>query len=184
MLVDDFDAAVTDLDDVRADQTYLEGEYWEGYKKAAAWTDLNEYWKYSCTYCFALKRADFLKVGPFDPHFTMYGFEDVDLGFRLFKQGLRFGFVDATVFHLFPRKEQHNYHIDQMKRVQTLSRSALTFFLLRPERLPFSICQGYFAPTLPMWLMSPVRSLAKPFRPKSLPLETAQADAGALSLNA
>jgi glycosyltransferase involved in cell wall biosynthesis len=45
MLVDDFDAAVTDLDDVRADQTYLEGEYWEGYKKAAAWSDLNDYWK-------------------------------------------------------------------------------------------------------------------------------------------
>lgn len=167
MLNAEFNVRKLELEQVPPAHMYAEEDYWENCKKAAAWTDLPDYWKYSCTYCLAVKRTDMSRAGPFDPHFSVYGFEDVDLGFRLFKLGLRFAFADSTVFHLFPQKGVHNYHHDSEKREQALKRSALTFFLLRPERLPFSICQGYFAPTLPNWLRSPFYGLAtKVWRPR------------------
>lgn len=160
MLNESFDPTQSSLEKIDpARHTYREDDYWEGFKSARAWSDLLDYWKYSCTYCFAVSRKSLRDSGPFDPQFMMYGFEDVDLGFRLFKKGLRFGFIEQPVFHLFPRKELHNYHHDAAKRAEVLARSALTFFLLRPEKLPFALCQGYFAPTFRNWILQPVRDL-------------------------
>jgi len=132
---------------------YREEDYWEGFKSAKEWTDLPDYWKYSCTYCLAAKREDLLKAGPFDPRFTNYGFEDVDLGFRLYKMRLRFAFLPLWVAHLYPRRDLHNYHFDLAKRARNLEISALTLFQLRPEKPTFALCQGYFAPRLSQWIM-------------------------------
>lgn len=184
MLVSDFAAAVKSVEDIEPSDVYREDDYWEGYKAARQWTDLADYWKYSCTYCFALKRENWLRSGPFDPQFMMYGFEDVDLGFRLYRRGLRFGFINDTVYHLYPRKDLHNYHLDGGKRAEALARSALTFFLLRPERQPFSICQGYFAPTFRNWVLKPFRALGSALIPRPL-LKTAEpADTEAVTLHA
>lgn len=135
---------------------YRENDYWEGFKAARQWTDLQDFWKYACTYCLAVKRSHLLQSGPFDPSFTMYGFEDVDLAFRLYKIGARFQFAASNVFHLYPSRDAHNYHIDEQRRAEALRRSSLNFFLKRPERAPFALCQGYFAPTLAEWLKRPI----------------------------
>ncbi len=131
---------------------YQENEYWENFKSAVHWIDLADHWKYACTYCLAVKRSVLALSGPFDPEFTMYGFEDVDLAFRLFKQNARFGFAQSWVLHLFPSRDKHNYHVNEARRARALQLSALTLFKLRPEKLTFILCQTYFAPTLQQWL--------------------------------
>lgn len=144
---------------------YRENEYWESFKAARQWTDLQDFWKYACTYCLAVKRSQLLKSGPFEPSFTMYGFEDVDLAFRLFKVGAHFHFATSRVFHLYPSRDAHNYHVDEPRRADALRQSALNFFLKRPESAPFALCQGYFAPTLAEWLkrsLSPAITARRP----------------------
>ena len=49
----------------------------------------------------ALKRQHFLEVGMFDPIFDgFWGYEDIDLGHRLFKHGIKIVYLpDAFVYH-------------------------------------------------------------------------------------
>ena len=145
---------------------YEEDRYWENFKRAEQWMELPEFWKYACTYSLAVKREFLNRAGPFDPRFTTYGFEDVDLSFRLYKLGARFAFAKARVYHLFPQRDEHNYHLNSERRQQALTRSALTLFLGRPEQETFALAQGYFAPTLRQWVRSFIPENWRPLAPR------------------
>lgn len=49
----------------------------------------------------SVRKEDIEAVGYFDENFTGWGFEDVELGYRLFRKGVRFVYnSSSTVFHL------------------------------------------------------------------------------------
>lgn len=165
MLKQDVVVRAEEFQDTFSTNVYSEDDYWENFKRAEKWENLKDHWKYSCTYFFAVKRSALLSAGPFDPQFLSYGFEDVDLGFRLFKQGKRFAFSTQFVLHLFPNRKLHSFHSNIKAREIALSRSALILFMLRPERLTFALCQSYFAPTLGRWIRENVAKARVPFPP-------------------
>ena len=107
--------------------TYSQSKYWEEFKTAERWMDLKNYWKYTCTYGLCLTRNTLATIGPFRTDFIFYGFEDVDLGYRLFQRGGQFELLKSPVYHLYP-DQNHSFHFDKEKRYQALSRSASIFF--------------------------------------------------------
>ncbi|MCB0407725.1 MAG: glycosyltransferase [Bdellovibrionales bacterium] len=112
---------------VKERDTYSQSSYWEEFKCADNWEDLYNYWKYTCTYGLSISRKTIQKLGPFRSDYIFYGFEDVDLGYRLFQIDGRFKLHKSPVYHLFP-DEKHSFHFDADKRFQALSRSASIFF--------------------------------------------------------
>jgi glycosyltransferase involved in cell wall biosynthesis len=122
------------------EDTYSEDYYWESFKKTSDWNQLSAPWKYVCTYSLALKRKTLERIKPFRPEFCEYGFEDTELGFRLFKVGLRFHLSQRPVFHLYPiasgdlrSHDSWSVHFDERTRFQTISRSAQLFYRMHRD---------------------------------------------------
>ncbi len=154
MLTEPASQAPIPVSAIKPDDLYAQDEYWESFNRRTNWDEGEDYWKYACTYCLAVKREVLTRSGHFDGNFTMYGFEDVDLAFRFYKLGMKFTFARSDCYHLYPASRSHNYHLESSKRQNSLRAAALTFFLLRPERLSFVTCQHYFVPTFFKWLAS------------------------------
>ncbi len=58
-------------------------------------------WKYFSTNNSSVRMSDLRNSGFFDEDFVTYGFEDLELGYRLFRNGLRFRFAGtARTFHI------------------------------------------------------------------------------------
>ena len=119
---------------------YPEDYYWEKFKKTSDWNRLSAPWKYVCTYSMALRRKTFDEIRPFRPEFCEYGFEDTELGFRLYKAGLRFHLSKRPVFHLYPRVSEQarlhdswSVHFDERTRFQTISRTAALFYRMHRD---------------------------------------------------
>lgn len=83
-------------------------------------------WKYICTYGLSLSKADFQSLGAFGKNFVFYGFEDTDLGYRLFKQKKKFLLSDMIVYHQPPLNERKAYN--PLTRHNQLSKTAKIFF--------------------------------------------------------
>lgn len=111
--------------------TYAEDSYWESFKALESWSLAPYYWKYTCTYALSLRKDLFMKAGWFSPEFFNYGYEDVDLGYRLYKLGARFHLSQNAVYHLYPERSEFNYHFDHDLRSEALARSARVFFRSR-----------------------------------------------------
>lgn len=129
--------------------TYTQSDYWEQFKNAEEWEDLKNYWKYTCTYGLGLKRKTLDKIGPFRSEYIFYGFEDVDLGYRLYQLGGKFKLYKSAVFHLYP-DENHSFHFDQEKRFQALSKSASLFFFRTLDLNFYFDLKGFLAK--PWWI--------------------------------
>lgn len=112
------------------DGVYPEDSYWEKFKETKEWEKLWAFWKYTCTYSLSLSRKRFFELGGFRPQYNQYGFEDVDLGYRGFLDGLRFGFVESDVFHLYPQGAGEAHHFDLRRREGLLVKSCETFYRL------------------------------------------------------
>lgn len=128
MLTEDATKNFKDYESIEFEaHTYSQSKYWEEFKRAEHWMDLKNYWKYTCTYGLSLTRKTLATIGPFRTDFIFYGFEDVDLGYRLFQRGGQFQLLKSPVYHLYP-DQNHSFHFDKEKRYQALSRSASIFF--------------------------------------------------------
>lgn len=88
-------------------------------------------WRYFSTNNASVRRADLAAVGGFDEGFTTYGFEDLELAYRLERErGTRFGFVeDARSLHI------HAHTLDEVLAKKTLcGRASLRhLFAKHPE---------------------------------------------------
>ncbi len=103
--------------------------YWKKfYEDEGNWMSYRCPWKYICTFGLALKRKDFLEVGRFRKIFLNYGFEDTDLGYRLFRKGLAFKLSSVAAFHQFGKYERNEYSHSNMKRHMLLSNTAKIFY--------------------------------------------------------
>ena len=112
---------------------YPEDAYWEKFKRMRDWHLNSAPWKYVCTYALALKRETWRTVGFFRPEFCEYGFEDTEMGFRLWRAGYRFRILKSPVFHLYPIDASREMHFDAKARNGVLRRSAALFHRMHPE---------------------------------------------------
>ena len=107
--------------------TFVRGDgYWENfYKKGQDWNNLELPWKYISTNTLCVRRAVFEKVGRFRKNYTSYGFEDTDLGWRLYQTGEKFFLNPSRTYHIFRRSEF--FHLNFIKQ-RLLGSSAHIFF--------------------------------------------------------
>ena len=107
--------------------TFVRGNgYWEKfYADGKNWNNKRLPWKYVSTNSLCLKKELFKKAGRFRRNYTCYGFEDTDLGWRLYQMGRKFHLNDFPVYHLFHQSEF--LHFNFLKR-NLLSRSVNIFF--------------------------------------------------------
>ena len=103
-----------------------DSNYWENfYNTAQNWNEKRLPWKYISTNTLCLKTSVFKSVGWFRKNHTFYGFEDTDLGYRLYQAGFRFKLNPVDTYHLF-RSSEH-IHSSVLKR-KLLGQSARIFF--------------------------------------------------------
>ena len=107
--------------------TFVKGDgYWEEfYASGANWNEKPLPWKYISTNTLCLRKELFKEAGRFRKNYTCYGFEDTDLGWRLYQAGQKFKLNNSPTYHLFRRSEF--LHFDFIKKI-LLSRSANIFF--------------------------------------------------------
>ncbi len=96
----------------------LEGTpYWTNFYNQTNDWDLAKYkWKYVSTYCLAITKNNFYKLGPFSASFVSYGCEDVDLGFKAYKDNLKFHLAHQNIYHLQPQTSRSEYEFDVAKK--------------------------------------------------------------------
>lgn len=109
-------------------ETVLEPSYWSIFYGSSNWPQLKAFWRYTCTYALAMPKELFLRAGQFQSHFLTYGFEDVDLGYRLSRITKQFHLIDQKVFHPVAPKIGLEF-LYRMKRFLLLAPSANLFFL-------------------------------------------------------
>ena len=91
-------------------------------------------WKYVCTYGLSLSKKDFEELGAFGKNFIFYGFEDTDLGWRLFKRNKKFLLSDIKVYHQNSSAQTGHWN-SVLLRQRQLAKTAKIFFYrhLEPE---------------------------------------------------
>lgn len=112
-----------------------EPAYWGVFFKTGDWASIPHAWRYTCTYCLAIRKSALDQVGWFRDVFDSYGFEDTELGYRLFKAGKRFLLWPKNTFHLTPPKDKSRYYHSIWRKQILLERTGKVFFLstLDPE---------------------------------------------------
>ena len=86
-------------------------------------------WLYFLTGNASVRREDLLRVGKFDESFTGYGHEDLELGYRLERAGVRILYESRAVnYHC-----QDVPHDDQKEKMQLAGRSTVRFYRKHPD---------------------------------------------------
>lgn len=131
--------------DLNNKNTYVNNHrYWNVFFQTKSWQNIKFKYRYTATYCLALKREDFYTAGRFKRPFTTYGFEDVELGFTLDRMGKTFSLLKENVFHLTPhRSRAQQYASGEANRFKALCKSAQTFFLLHLDPEVFDLLKYY-----------------------------------------
>jgi glycosyltransferase involved in cell wall biosynthesis len=132
-----------------------------------------------CTCNVSLPRRAFEAAGGFDEDFDLYGWEDTELGMRLYDRGLRRRFAwDAYIWHVKPPAE-NTLEVETRKAVEK-ARMAARFVHKQPTRrarlaagvyganvvrgkylLPDALLAVYAGAASSSWIPAPLRALAK-----------------------
>lgn len=151
------------FEDVNAevDTFSTEDGYWEKFYALKDWGAEPFFWKYTCTYGLSVSAKLFKRVGWIRKGFVFYGFEDVELGYRLAQVGARFHLNETITYHLFHKNERSEFHNSDYLRQALLAKTAQIFYLgrlepeiffhfrgLMKEQLPLSSIVMYFAKKL------------------------------------
>lgn len=111
---------------------FLESSGWQFayHLLSPGFTDHPEPYKFFYTSNISLKKSLFEKEKGFDKRFTEYGWEDIELGYRLWKNhGMRLYYEpDAQVFHLHELPESA-----LEGRMRAVGRSAVRFEKIQPK---------------------------------------------------
>jgi len=86
-------------------------------------------WLYFLTGNASARRDDLLRVGGFDESFTGYGHEDLELGFRLQRNGIEIIYEPRAVNYHW----QDVPHEDQREKMRLAGRSAVRFYQKHPD---------------------------------------------------
>lgn len=86
-------------------------------------------WLYFLTGNASVRRDDLVRVGGFDENFTGYGHEDLELGYRLQRSGIRIVYEpDAVNYHC-----QAVAYEDQKEKMRLAGRSTARFYRKHPD---------------------------------------------------
>lgn len=108
--------------------TYIEEKrYWSQFFFCDNWNQLENYWKYTCTYALGINKKDFLACGRFKKYYVSYGFEDTDLGYEMHCLSRKFKLIQRPLFHL-TAYDKMQYQNSQFKRTKLLKKTAQLFF--------------------------------------------------------
>ena len=129
----DADSFSSDPKKLKKNSYIEEKNYWGAFYKKG-FKDSSPPWKYVCTYGLSLSKKDFMDYGRFNTNFTGYGFEDIDLGYRLYKAKKNFLLSDTICYHQPPERNRRE-HKSFLTRHSQLSKTAKIFFYnhLNPE---------------------------------------------------
>lgn len=145
--------------DLQSDIFSTEDGYWDRFHKLSEWSTVPFFWKYTCTYGLSVPAALFKQVGWIKRGFVFYGFEDVELGYRLAYAGARFHLSPATTYHLFHKAERSEFRNSDYLRQSLLAKTAQIFYLGLLEKDVFIHFRGLMKEQNP--LASAVRALMK-----------------------
>lgn len=86
-------------------------------------------WSYFLTGNLSIRREILLKAGLFDEDFKEYGWEDIELGYRLHKMGVKLRFLPSALnHHLHPVSKK-----DFLNVMYKMGKSAITFYRKHPH---------------------------------------------------
>lgn len=109
---------VTTWEAVGPGDTYVfDDGYWDEFHRNAmqdGWMALDHPYKYVCSHSLALRADLFRSVGGFRRRFECYGFEDTELGYRLWRSGARFRLTDGVVHHFHPIERIDDHRDEQL----------------------------------------------------------------------
>ena len=112
---------------IKAQHCFVRGQsYWEDfYESSQDWSKRSLPWKYISTNTLCLRSDLFKQAGAFRKNYTCYGFEDTDLGYRLYQAGIPFYLHKLNTYHLYRDSE---YLGREKLKQELLGLSVLTFF--------------------------------------------------------
>lgn len=113
----------------KKDTFVQEAGYWSKLFQTKNWESLPFFWKYTCTYSLSLPKELFQRVGWFRKTFVFYGFEDTDLGYRLWQAGAKFHLNPMITYHLETSEDRTEYKRSAFERHAILSKTAKIFYL-------------------------------------------------------
>lgn len=118
---------------VRLDaDTYCEGGnggYWDAfYSSEQAWNQMPAGWKYVCTHSLSIRKTTFVHAKPFRRTFIHYGFEDTDMGFRLWSVGAKMTLHHQQVLHLHDIGKHSEYSGSHRVKLMLLAETAPSFY--------------------------------------------------------
>lgn len=103
------------------------------YSSPYEWSCQNAPWKYVSTYTLGVNKFLFLKLGGFNPSFNSYGFEDVEFGYRAYKNKASFKLLDFYVNHIFHHGQRSEYQNNEEIRQKLLTRTARIFYKIHRD---------------------------------------------------
>ncbi|MBC6415919.1 MAG: glycosyltransferase [Bdellovibrionales bacterium] len=115
--------------------SYIEDESYWGSFYQKGFDQVAYPWKYVCTYGLSLSKKNFEELGGFGKNFLFYGFEDIDLGYRLFKSRKKVILSSIKVYHQAPTDKTRQNLLYPFFRQKQLAKTAKIFFYrhLDPE---------------------------------------------------
>lgn len=103
--------------------------FWKNfYNSKQDWNSQNDKWRFVSTHTLCLSRTKFIEAGLFKKSFTQYGFEDTDLGFRLYKNKCQFHLSDLNTYHIVPHWSDSDFLNSIKLRQSLLKKSGRLFF--------------------------------------------------------
>ena len=123
-----------------------EKRYWGPFYKKG-FDGVKAPWKYVCSYGLSLSKKTFKSLGGFGKNFIYYGFEDVELGYKLFKKGGKLLLSELEVFHQAPLPRPLNGQFksgqSELARRRLLSKSAKIFFYRHADPEIYEELRGF-----------------------------------------
>jgi GT2 family glycosyltransferase len=93
-------------------------------------------------------------MGGFRENFAHYGYEDIDLGYRLYCAGAIFDLCQSSVIHQNDISNFAKRYLLRFKNRMALSRSARVFFEGNLQNDVYLHCRYLFRPFLAFWFLA------------------------------
>lgn len=93
------------------------------------WNDIESGWRYVCTHSLSVRAETFKNVGWFRKTFAFYGYEDSELGYRLWQHGARFKRNDHVVYHLYHADARSEFNNSHLRKLMLLANTAPIFYV-------------------------------------------------------
>lgn len=133
-----FTQSMQPIEDIneKEDILYHGRDYWyQFFKSGPQWMHMKCPWKFVCTYGISMRKDYLSRIGGIRTNTIFYGFEDTDLGYRVWRSGGRLKLSCVKSYHQFHEERRSEFKNSNRLRRKLMSNSGKLFFLnhLEPE---------------------------------------------------